>query len=243
MRPSLLFVALLSQLPALSSAQSKSTHPPIERQPLTPEQVEIEAILNNKAATWLKAMDEYIATRSSELDDELLATMQGIFTDPFYYEVYDADGNALFPEAASYKIADWISSQAIDTAAAVEGTMLAPPYAHYLIPTEDPDVVKLIGYHEHIWTGDFVIAFRTTREVGLDEFVFTRVGDDWLARSYKETVSEASACSDGGTPAPCNKPPLVPGKGHSPNLPLIFPEASPTPSPTPTPVGTGVIVR
>ncbi len=183
------------------------------------ESLLLEAELNSRVNAWLREMDLYIERRSSDYDEELIALMNGLFASPFSYAVYDAEGNELFPEAGDYTVQEWVEGQAIDTAGAVDGTMLAPPYPHVLRVVEKDKKVVLEGYHDHIWTGMFAAAFRTTRETGFDEFVFEKIDGEWLVTSYTETVHEVSPCSSAGVPEPCAKPPPSPAKGHPPFLP------------------------
>jgi hypothetical protein len=181
----------------------------------------LEQELNDRAVQWLRAMDLFIERRSSQYNEELIAFMDGLFAPVFYYETKSSAGNELFPKARLYTVREWVEGQDIDSAAELKGTMIAPPHPHFMTVVKLGKQVKLEGYHDHIWTGDFVLGLRTTREIGFDEFTFEKIGGQWLVTRYVETVSEVSPCSELGKPSPCAPQPLSPAAGHPPNFSLL----------------------
>ena len=164
-------------------------------------------------------MDVFVKGRASKNNQALITYLKTMFSDPFYYGVYDENGNELFPSAGTYNVTDWVTGQFVDTSKPVRGIMLAPPYPHVMLPIDDTKV-RMIGYHDHIWTGDFVLGLRTTREIGHDSFIFEKIDGSWLATSYVETVYEVSPASENGLPIPTVPRPPSPA-GHAAHFPTL----------------------
>ncbi|MDZ4725260.1 MAG: hypothetical protein SH817_03840 [Leptospira sp.] len=159
----------------------------------------LESHLNTKVYIWLSKMDWYVRERDPKHNEELYDFCKDIFADRFYYGMVGAQGhgaemmNDLW-KSREYELREWVWSQGIEEMQRVvkHGAFVAAPRPHYMEVIEPGKIVKLRGFHDHIFWGDFAFFLGSSTHVAWEEITFENFKGRWLITHYNEIVYDST---------------------------------------------------